>query len=85
MLSILTTLMSSDTLTVTLRQFNEFPLTRNALQVIDTRETMVAPPIAIVRRAALPLSPAATCQRRLRKRVRRCGAGGQTAPCARRG
>jgi hypothetical protein len=46
---------------------------------------MVAPPIAIVRRAALPLSPAATCQRRLRKRVRRCGAGGQTAPCARRG
>jgi DNA-binding transcriptional LysR family regulator len=59
MASILMTLMSSDTLTVTLRQFSEFPLTRDALQVIDTRETMSAPPIAIVRRAALPLTPAA--------------------------
>ncbi|HEY4374542.1 MAG TPA: LysR substrate-binding domain-containing protein [Burkholderiales bacterium] len=59
MLSMLMTLMSTDMLTITLRQFDEFPLTRSALQIIDTRETMSAPPIAIVRRAALPLTPAA--------------------------
>jgi DNA-binding transcriptional LysR family regulator len=59
MLSILMALLSTDMLTVTLRQFAEFDLTRNALQIIDTRETMSAPAIAVVRRAALPLTPAA--------------------------
>jgi len=59
MLSILTTLISSDVLAITLRQFDEFPLTRSALRIIDIRETMAAPPIVVVRRAALPLTPAA--------------------------
>ncbi|MES2535797.1 MAG: LysR substrate-binding domain-containing protein [Pseudomonadota bacterium] len=59
MLTLLTTLMSSDALAITLRQFDEFPLTRSALQVIDIKEKMPAPPIMIVRRASLPLTPAA--------------------------
>lgn len=59
MLTMLMTLMSSDALAITLRQYDEFPLTRSALQVIKVEESLPAPPIVIVRRAALPLTPAA--------------------------
>ncbi|MEJ7687064.1 MAG: LysR substrate-binding domain-containing protein [Variovorax sp.] len=59
MLSLLTTLMSSDALAITLRQYSEFPLTRGALQMIDVKEPLPAPAIVIIRRAALPLTPAA--------------------------
>jgi hypothetical protein len=37
----------------------EFPPTRGALQEIALKEKIVAPPIVIIRRAALPLTPAA--------------------------
>jgi len=59
MLSALMTLMSSDALAMTLRQYDEFALTRNALQIIDIQEPLPAPAIVIVRRAGLPLTPAA--------------------------
>ncbi len=59
MLTLLTTLMSSDALAITLRQYKEFPLTRKALQVIDLKEKFPAPPITIIRRAGLHLTPAA--------------------------
>jgi len=59
MLSALMTLMSSDALAMTLRQYDEFPLTRRALQVIDISESLPAPAIVVVRRARLPLTPAA--------------------------
>jgi hypothetical protein len=35
MLTLLTTLMASNALAITLRQYNEFPLTKSALQIID--------------------------------------------------
>jgi len=59
MLSLLTTLTSSDALAVTLRQYSEFPLTRDALQLIEVKEPLPAPSIVLLRRAALPLTPAA--------------------------
>lgn len=59
MLSLLTTLMASDAIAMTLRQYDEFPLTRSALQVIDIEEQLPAPAIVVIRRAGLPLTPAA--------------------------
>ncbi|MBL0421551.1 LysR family transcriptional regulator [Ramlibacter sp. AW1] len=59
MLTMLTILMSSDTLAITARQYEESPLTRNALQRVNVRERLEAPPIVLVRRVALPLAPAA--------------------------
>ena len=59
MLSLLTTLMSSDALAMTLRQYDEFPLTRSALQVIHIKEKLPAPSIVVIWRAGLPLTPAA--------------------------
>ena len=59
MLTLLMTLMSSDALAITLRQYGEFPLTSSALQLIDIEEQLPAPPIVIIRRVALALTPAA--------------------------
>src|SRR5690606_12275406 len=58
MLSTLMMVMSSDLLAISLRQYDEFPLTRSSLQVIHVRETLPAPRVVIIRRAALPLTPA---------------------------
>jgi hypothetical protein len=40
-------------------QWEEFPLTRDALQVIRVREPLPAPAIVLVRRPDFPLTPAA--------------------------
>ena len=40
-------------------QWAEFPLTRDALQVVRVREHLPAPDIVLVRRPTLPLTPAA--------------------------
>ena len=58
-LTTLATLMATDALVITARQYDEFSLTRSVLQRIDVREDLLAPPIVVVRRAALPLAPAA--------------------------
>ena len=49
----------SDLLTMLPVQWTEFPVTRDVLQRIALTETLPAPPICIVRRASLPLTPAA--------------------------
>ena len=59
MLTMLMMLMSSDSLAISLRQYNEFPLTRSVLQVVEVKEKLPAPRVVIIRRTALPLTPAA--------------------------
>lgn len=59
MLSMLTMVISSDLLAISLRQYDEFPLTRSRLQVIPVKEALPAPRVVTIRRAALPLTPAA--------------------------
>jgi DNA-binding transcriptional LysR family regulator len=58
-MSLLVALAHSDLLTMLPRQWAEFALTQHALQVIPVRERLAAPPIVFVRRANLPLTPAA--------------------------
>jgi LysR family transcriptional regulator of abg operon len=58
-MSLLVALAHSDLLTMLPRQWAEFALTQQALQVIPVRERLAAPPIVFVRRANLPLTPAA--------------------------
>lgn len=48
----------SDLLTMLPVQWAQFEITRNALDVIEVVEPLPAPPICIVRRADLPLTPA---------------------------
>jgi LysR family transcriptional regulator, regulator of abg operon len=43
------------------RQWTEFPPTRGTLRKLELKETISAPPITLIRRAALPLTPAAEC------------------------
>ena len=57
-LTMLVAMAYSDLLTMLPVQWTEFALTRDALQRIDVAETLPAPPICIVRRAGLPLTPA---------------------------
>jgi LysR family transcriptional regulator of abg operon len=41
------------------RQWSDFPVTADTLQVIPIQETIPAPDIVLIRRAELPLTPAA--------------------------
>jgi len=50
---------NSDLLMMLPEQWLDAPITRNLLACIDVRERLPAPPICIVRRARLPLTPAA--------------------------
>jgi len=59
MLTLLTALMTTDALAITLRQYDEHPLTRSVLQRIEVKEVLPAPPIVVIKRVALPLTPAA--------------------------
>jgi len=58
-MSLLVALAHSDLLTMLPRQWAEFAMTQQALQVIPVRERLTAPPIVFLRRANLPLTPAA--------------------------
>lgn len=58
-MSVLVALASTDLLAMLPRQWAEFPLTQQALQVIEVRERLSAPAIVFVKRADLPLTPAA--------------------------
>lgn len=58
-MSLLVALAHSDLLTMLPRQWAEFALTQHALQIIPVREKLSAPPIVFIRRADLPLTPAA--------------------------
>ena len=57
-LTMLVAIAYSDLLGMLPVQWTEFPLTRDGLQRIDVAEPLPAPPICIVRRAGLPLTPA---------------------------
>lgn len=58
-LTLIVSIISSDLLAMLPIQWTHFPLTKDALQTIDVAEALPAPPICIVQRAALPLTPAA--------------------------
>lgn len=58
-LSVIVALSSCDLLAIFPAQWNEFPLTRNVLQVIHIKEKLPAPDIVMIRRPDLPLTPAA--------------------------
>ena len=59
LMTTVSTLMATDAMVISLRQLEEVPLTRSALQRVPVREEFPAPAVVIVRRAALPLPPAA--------------------------
>jgi LysR family transcriptional regulator of abg operon len=58
-LTFMTSIASSDLLTMLPVQWAQFPITQSTLDTIDVEEPLPAPPICIVRRADLPLTPAA--------------------------
>jgi DNA-binding transcriptional LysR family regulator len=58
-MSVMVALAYSDLLAILPVQWNECPLTRGALQVINIRERLPAPAIVCIRRPDLPLTPAA--------------------------
>jgi LysR family transcriptional regulator of abg operon len=57
-LSVIVALSSCDLLAILPAQWNEFPLTRDVLQVINIKEKLPAPDIVLIRRPDLPLTPA---------------------------
>jgi len=57
-LTMVVTIAYTDLLGMLPVQWLEFPLTRDALQKIEVVEPLPAPPICLVRRAGLPLTPA---------------------------
>jgi DNA-binding transcriptional LysR family regulator len=57
--SIMVALAHTELLAMMPIQWSDFPMTRDALQVIRVRETLPAPAIVLVRRPDLPLTPAA--------------------------
>jgi LysR family transcriptional regulator, regulator of abg operon len=58
-MTVLTAISSSDLLAMLPRQWMDWELTQNALQMINVKERLSAPDIIFVRRADLPLTPAA--------------------------
>ena len=58
-LTLIVSIISSDLLTMLPVQWTDFPLTKDALQTLVVKEILPAPPICIIRRSTLPLTPAA--------------------------
>ena len=58
-LTLMISLAYSDLLAMVPAQWTDFPLTAGALAPIRIREPLPAPPIVVVRRAGMPLTPAA--------------------------
>lgn len=61
MLSLMMAVMSSDLLALTLRQYGEVEPTRHVLHRLQVKESLPAPRIVLMRRAATPLTPAGDC------------------------
>ena len=59
-LTLMTCLSHSDLLAMVPAQWTKFPMTQRALTAIDVEEELAAPAIALIKRADLPLTPAAT-------------------------
>jgi DNA-binding transcriptional LysR family regulator len=58
-LGLISVLANTDMLAIAPRQWTEFAPMRGLLQKLDLKEEIAAPPIALIRRAALPLTPSA--------------------------
>ena len=58
-LTFLTALMNSDLLMMLPIQWTQSPVLRDFVQAIEIKETLPAPPISLVRRTGMPLTPAA--------------------------
>ncbi len=71
LLTMTTTLASTDTLVITARQIGDLPGLRSSVTIIDVDESFPAPPIVVIQRASLPLTPAAD---HLCNALRRAGA-----------
>ena len=74
-LTLMTCLAHSDLLAMAPTQWSEFTLTRRALTAIRVEEELAAPPIVIICRSDLPLTPAATHLRDLVRNVKPTGQG----------
>jgi DNA-binding transcriptional LysR family regulator len=76
-MSIIVALAHSDLLAMLPVQWAHFPLTRDVLQVLPVREVLPAPPMVLIRRPELPLTPAAEhfCDLMLRHLPRAGGVG----------
>lgn len=59
MLSLLATHAASNLIAIAPKQWTESLLTRDVVTAIPLREALPAPPIVLMRRSALPLTPAA--------------------------
>jgi DNA-binding transcriptional LysR family regulator len=59
-MTLMTCIANSDLLAMVPHQWTQFALTRGFLSVIDVKEELAAPPIVLIKRADLPLTPAAT-------------------------
>lgn len=83
-LTFIVTLPHSDLLMILPIQWISSPLIRDAIQVINLAEPLPTPPICIVRRAGLPLTPAAEyfCDMIRRSAARHKPRGGPAAPPA---
>jgi LysR family transcriptional regulator of abg operon len=58
-MTLMVSLVYSDLLAMVPIQWTQFELTRDLLQTIDVSEHLPAPPICVIRRSGLPLTPAA--------------------------
>jgi LysR family transcriptional regulator of abg operon len=58
-LTMIVALMNSDLLAMVPRQWTSFPVTADALVAIPIRESLISAPTVTIRRAGLPLTPAA--------------------------
>ncbi|WP_043832377.1 LysR substrate-binding domain-containing protein [Muricoccus aerilatus] len=68
-LTVMTCIAYSDLLAMVPLQWSKFALTRGALTTIEVKEELAAPPLVIIKRADLPLTPAATHLLTLLKRA----------------
>lgn len=59
-LTLITCLTNTDFLAMVPTQWSEFPLTSETLDTINIAETLTAPPITLIKRSDMPLTPAAT-------------------------
>jgi DNA-binding transcriptional LysR family regulator len=85
-LSLIVLIAYSDMLSLVPRQWTAFPPMSTLLQKIDVREHIPAPSVALIRRAEMPLTPAAEYLSDLLRRVANAesAAGGRTAHPSRR-
>lgn len=60
-LTLMMCLLNSDLLSMVPVQWTKFPLARGMLSIIDVQEELAAPPIVLIKRSDLVLTPAATC------------------------